>query len=59
MESCGFTLPLLPVLDDLEVLDGSGSAEIEEILARATVAGAIPLSLREMREFVLYGHAFS
>jgi hypothetical protein len=56
MESCGLTLlSLLETMDDLEVLNGSRSAQIEEVLARATVAGAISLSLRERREFVLHG----
>lgn len=36
---------MLLAMNDLEVLNDSGSAQIEEILARATIAGAIPLSL--------------
>jgi hypothetical protein len=60
MESCGLTLlSLLETMDDLEVLKGSSSAQIEEVLACATVAGTISLSLREMRELVLHGDALS
>jgi len=57
--SCGLAIPLLPALDNFQVLDGSRSTQVAKVLACATIAGAMALPLSEMREFVLDDDALS
>jgi hypothetical protein len=52
-------MSLLSALDDFQVLDGSRSAQVEKVLACATISGAMALPLSEMREFVLDDDALS
>lgn len=40
-------------MNRLEVLDGSGTAQIEEVLASAKIASAMPLALGDVRKTVL------
>lgn len=51
--SCGLTSYVLMTVDDFQVLDGSRPTQVKEVLARATIACAVPLPLSEMREFML------
>jgi hypothetical protein len=44
-------------LDGLKVLDGSRPAQVEQVLAPATVARAATLTPNKVRELVLYGDA--
>jgi hypothetical protein len=57
--SCGLTISSLSALDDFQILDGGRSTQVEEILARATIACAVTLPLSEMREFMLDQDALS
>lgn len=52
------SLGCLP-LDRLEVLDGAGAAEVEEVLAHAAVAGAAALAASEVGEPVLDSDALA
>ena len=46
-------------LPGLDVLEGSGTAQVKDVLAHSTVAGSPSLSARQMGQPVLHLHPFS